>query len=150
MTMIQKSTAVLVKALCALGSIALLAILLPAAGLAAELPTEPAVVTLTGRLNLEPFLNEANGKVERHLILHLDTPIDVAADRFDGPVKGIRKLQLAAHSDAVFQFGKAHLHERVSVRGSLFHAWVASHHFTDILIHTTSIALAPAKRRVTK
>jgi hypothetical protein len=137
----QKEKTMLIKRPRLFGLV-LLALFLPLAALAAELPVEPAVVVLQGKVHMESFLDEGTEKIARVPILYLDSPIDVAGDNFaEPPVKGVTKLQIAAKSDAEYHFIKTHLHQELSIRGDLYHAF-NSHHFTEILIHATSVTTA--------
>ena len=100
-----------------------------------EFKTEPAVVELTGQFIIPKYRDRVADKIGRYFALELDNPIDVAADKIGGPVKGIRVIQLllTGDPDVVETTVIRYKGTRVKVTGTLSHAQAATHRTKVVL-----------------
>jgi hypothetical protein len=113
-----------------------------ASGLAQKcLSYEPAEVRLRGRVSRQTFPGPPNyenikkgDKPETYWVLHLDTPICVAASADNDAESGVTDLQLILSPGELTRF-KSFVRRRLSVRivGRLSHA-ITGHHHTPVLL----------------
>ncbi len=106
-----------------------------AAAFGTELKTEPTVVQLTGQFVMPKYRDVKMDRIGRYFALELDSPIDVASDKFGGPAKDVRLIQLILTGDpevlnaTVTQYKGT----RVKVTGTLFYARETSHRTKVVL-----------------
>jgi len=100
-----------------------------------ELKTDPAVVELTGQFIIPKYRDTAADRIGKYLALELDNPIDVAGDKFGGPVKGIRVVQMLLTGDPETRETTVYRYKgsRVKVTGTLIHAHAATHRTKVVL-----------------
>jgi hypothetical protein len=109
---------------------------------------DPSTVTLEGKITSHWAYGPPNfGEDPKHdakegfIRLDLARPICVAGDSqdFDRPERGIRHLEMVYYP---YRFLKIWMNGRVSVTGTLFHAFTGHHH-TTVLITVTETHLLP-------